>query len=327
MMKRQVANPTRTSTQRVMPLLALVLACGARPTLSEEGDDGGSSGDGSSSSTSSGGSSSGGSSSGGSSSGGGSSSSSSGDGDTTTEEDEDGGAFIQEPDGGDSDMECDPWAQDCPEGQKCVPWANDGGNWFNATKCSPVVPNPKAVGETCTAVGSGVSGEDDCEHGAMCWDVDWETLEGYCVALCTGSWAAPTCPDPCSFCWLDDALPAQLCLPTCDPLEDSCREGEVCLPDWYSSAFFCGPDASGDAGAYKDPCEYVNACDQGLFCANADVVPGCEGSQGCCTPFCDLEAADPGCPDANLGVECVPYFEEGEEPSCLVHDVGMCVLP
>ncbi len=39
------------------------------------------------------------------------------------------------------------WAQDCPEGEKCMPWANDGGGSWNATRCSPLDPNPSAVGD------------------------------------------------------------------------------------------------------------------------------------------------------------------------------------
>src|SRR5262245_19219782 len=26
-------------------------------------------------------------------------------------------------------IECDPFAQDCPDGQKCVPYGSSGGNW------------------------------------------------------------------------------------------------------------------------------------------------------------------------------------------------------
>src|SRR4029078_9155118 len=37
-------------------------------------------------------------------------------------------SFIQNPDGGNVSNECDIWAQDCPEGEKCMPWDNAGGN-------------------------------------------------------------------------------------------------------------------------------------------------------------------------------------------------------
>ena len=48
---------------------------------------------------------------------------------------------------------CDLWEQDCPEGEKCNPWANDGGASWNALRCVPIDPNPDGVGEPCTVSG------------------------------------------------------------------------------------------------------------------------------------------------------------------------------
>ena len=73
---------------------------------------------------------------------------------------------------------CSTFAQDCPPGFKCMPWASDGGNSWNATRCVPIAPDPNAPGEPCTVEGSGVSGLDDCDGTSMCWDVDPDTLEG-----------------------------------------------------------------------------------------------------------------------------------------------------
>jgi len=236
--------------------------------------------------------------------------------------------FIQEPDGGGVDVECDIFEQDCPEGEKCMPWANDGGSSWNATKCSPIDPSPKKAGEPCTAEGSGVSGVDDCEAGAMCWDVDPETLEGYCVAFCVGTPDAPTCENPCEHCPVYDDGILLICLPMCDPVAQDCPPNQGCYP--VNETFICAVDASGpDDGAYKDPCEYINVCDPGLACVNADVVPGCAGAVGCCAPFCRVGAANPGCPDTNQGVECVPWWEEGQEPPlpCAEGGIGVCVIP
>src|SRR5690606_441875 len=36
-----------------------------------------------------------------------------------------------------SNSECDPFEQDCPEGEKCVAYASTGGNW-DANKCVPI---------------------------------------------------------------------------------------------------------------------------------------------------------------------------------------------
>ncbi len=71
-----------------------------------------------------------------------------------------------EPSTGDEvdEYECDVWTQDCPEGQKCMPWANDGNTTWNATKCSPVDPNPGQPGDSCISEDFGYSGVDDCDE-------------------------------------------------------------------------------------------------------------------------------------------------------------------
>jgi len=254
------------------------------------------------------------------------------EGDTTSDgwtTGDDGCAFYGAcPDVGDIPLECDVWAQDCPEGEKCMPWANDGGDSWNATKCTPLDPDPKQPGETCTVEGSGVSGVDDCELGAMCWDVDPETLEGVCVGLCTGSPIAPICSDPETQCSIyNDAL-LPLCLAACDPLVQDCPDGDLCIPASGPDGFICILDASGDEGQYGDPCEKVNVCDPGLFCANAESVPDCVSMVGCCTEFCDLTAPDPlaYCSGVADGIECVPWYEPGQAPQGYDH-VGACTLP
>jgi hypothetical protein len=91
--------------------------------------------------------------------------------------------------------------------------------------------------------------------------------------------------------------------------------------------FDCVPDVSGDAGAIGEPCEFINVCDAGLFCAMDGSVPGCEGP-GCCAPFCD--AAGPDTCEALLpGTVCTPWFEGGMEPGACGSTaiVGACRSP
>jgi hypothetical protein len=208
-----------------------------------------------------------------------------------------------------------------------MPWANDGGSVWNALKCTPLAPDPKQVGEACTVERSGVSGVDDCDIHTMCWNVDPKTNMGTCVAMCVGDESDPGCENACDVCSISGQGVLMLCLPTCDPLGQNCVPGEACYP-MPSNDFACVPDASGDdLGEAGDPCEYINACDAGLFCANPDVVPGCE-NLGCCATFCDTAVADP-CPDASMGVECVPWWAPGREPTggCVTATLGACVLP
>jgi hypothetical protein len=203
-----------------------------------------------------------------------------------------------------------------------MPYANDGGSSWNATKCVPIMPNPDGVGEPCTAEESGVSGIDSCEAQAMCWDVDPQTLEGVCIAFCEGTAEQPSCA-PGSSCAISGDGILVICLPWCDPLAQDCYGDELCLP--HKGEFTCVHDASGDLGAYGDPCEYANSCDPGLYCALSEHVPGC-GAVGCCTPYCDTSMANT-CPGD--GQECIPWFgglEEGEAPPGF-ENVGACGIP
>jgi len=236
----------------------------------------------------------------------------------------DGGAFIEELDGGSGD--CDIWAQDCPDGEKCAPWASNHDYW-DATKCVPLDPNPKQPGDPCTIEESLASGVDDCDVASMCFPMDisdTETLQGVCVAFCTGSPQEPACEDPTTACGIynDGVLP--LCLPRCDPLLQDCPEGQGCYigPETFNCAWDGSEPGMGDPG---DPCEFVNVCHPGLCCINADSVAGCQGSLGCCSPFCDTTAPNT-CPGMADGEECVPYWAEGEGPPEYEH-VGVCALP
>ena len=236
-----------------------------------------------------------------------------------------GMAFLQMPDGAGTEVECDVWMQDCPEGEKCMPWANDGNNSWNATRCSPIDDNPGEVGDECTVEGNGVSGIDSCTEGSMCYYVDPETNIGTCVGFCQGSEESPMC-EPGFLCSISNDGVLILCRRECDPLLQDCMGSAACLPANGSDGFVCIIDASGEMGAPGDPCEFLNACDPGLFCANPEAVPDCIGSGGCCSEFCDLTSADPDAECSQMGQTCTPWFEEGTAPPDLEH-VGACALP
>lgn len=228
------------------------------------------------------------------------------------------------PDGGWGVRECDQWIQDCPDGFKCMPFSGDGDNAWESLKCTPVVPNAAGPGEACTAFGGHVSGYDSCAKGSMCWNVDPETCLGRCVEQCKGLPDQPICTQPSTLCLTGAEAVLTLCLPVCDPLEQTCPEGEVCIPNLMNpSSFICLKDASGEAGQVFDVCEYLNACDPGLLCANPELAEECEQSVGgCCLPFCDLAAPD--CP--GVGQECLAWYEEGMAPPGN-EDIGVCGVP
>ncbi len=226
--------------------------------------------------------------------------------------------FLSAPDAGDL-FRCDLWAQDCPAGTKCSPWASDGGTW-NALKCTPIDPDPDAVDEPCTVVGHPASGVDSCVVGAMCWDVDRETNTGVCVAHCQGDANNPTCADPRTRCGGPRNFP--LCLEMCCPVEQDCPLGQGCYPT--TSTFSCAPDAGGDTGGLGSPCAFVNACDAGMLCADPSRVPGCHSAGSCCTSYCVVGSSE--CGLLHPAMECVPWFEEGHAPPGL-ELTGACFLP
>lgn len=212
---------------------------------------------------------------------------------------------------------CDPFLQDCPDGEKCNPWANDGGNHWNADGCFPLDPNTlQQVGEECGVEGSGTSGVDNCGIGSMCWNVGYKTNIGTCIALCGGSPDDPVCPSPATTCAILNDGVVPVCLAVCDPLLQDCADGQGCSA--HDDQFVCFPDNSGEAGLFGDACEFIGDCDPGLACADGDLVDGCDAG-GCCTPFCDASEVSP-CPGA---LTCVPWFADGQAPIGL-ENVGVC---
>jgi hypothetical protein len=237
------------------------------------------------------------------------------------------GSFIMPKDGGPiGEKACDIWAQDCPPGEKCMPYDNTNSGSWNSTKCSPLDANPGGEGDPCVAEGGGVAGLDNCDVGKLCWYLD-ENNAGTCIDMCKGTAENGMCDDG-QICDVSNDGVLILCLTECDPLVQSCADGQICFFSPFSNTFICDFDASGEMGAYGDPCEYINVCDYGLFCANAEAVPPglpCEGAGGCCTPYCDVTQPN-SCPGMAGGQECVPWYNEGEAPPGQ-EDVGACAIP
>ncbi len=221
---------------------------------------------------------------------------------------------------------CDNFAQDCPEGQKCSAYSDDGSSTWNSLKCVDVTGMDKP-GDMCTTSTEGPpSGIDSCIKGAMCWNVDAEGV-GHFLALCAGSAEAPTC-EGASVCPVTGDGVLNLCMPTCDPLLQDCFfDTELCIPySSYSDYFICVMDGGGDEGQANDPCEYKNVCDPGLVCLDpATAGAGCDpAASGCCTPFCKFP--DGGCP--NPDQQCVQWFDPMNLPENDPQlDIGFCGVP
>jgi hypothetical protein len=230
--------------------------------------------------------------------------------------------FIHRPDlDPNAPAECDIFAQDCPRGQKCAPWANDGGSSWNALKCVDIIGDGQP-GDPCTAPNGPLAGLDDCALGVYCWEVD-DRNHGTCIPLCLGTPEKPECP-PDNRCDIHDDGVLTLCLPQCDPFLQDCAGTDLCLPD-FEGFFRCLIDASGAEGQVNDPCEFANSCDKGLLCINTpSASSACDAKvQGCCQPYCKL----PDAPCPNPDQQCVPLFGPDDDIPPDSEDVGVCGLP
>jgi hypothetical protein len=224
------------------------------------------------------------------------------------------------PDGGADGVDCSLWDQDCSRGTKCMPWANDGGKRWNATRCSTA--GEQQLGEPCIVEGSSVSGVDNCAEGLMCFWADAVTGEGTCVALCGGNEAKPVCEDPSTMCAVDFEGVIILCLPTCDPLLQDCERGG-CFPvgpsNYTPNGFACGtplPPIAADG----EPCEVDWDCMPGSMCPSDEQAPACDDGP-CCTPLCALD--DPlACGEGFVCTQVLP-----DDPLPDFDLVGYCALP
>jgi hypothetical protein len=204
--------------------------------------------------------------------------------------------------------ECDPWLQDCPEGEKCVPYASEGGSW-EGNKCVPIMGD-QPPGEPCT-YGGVVEATDDCDASSACWN-------DTCHAFCTGTPMDPECPVG-STCVLTSNPVLTFCFFDCNPLTQNCAPENGCY--WTGEKFDCVP-SSEDLPA-GESCEFTNACEIGTICVTAEIIPGCDGV-GCCSPFCNLGLGGPEC-DVLPGTSCAPFFENMAPPN--YEQVGICVMP
>jgi len=216
---------------------------------------------------------------------------------------------------------CDPFAQDCPEGEKCVPYSSTGGNW-DANKCVPVLGD-REPGEPCHYSDT-VEASDDCDATSFCWHVMEVAGEliGTCAPFCTGTADNPQCPEgPGCFdytCLIAGSSSLNPCVLGCDPLAQDCGEELGCF--WANGSFQCVFTTQDIP--IGEPCGYINDCAAGNICTEARLLPDCP-DDACCTAFCDPAALVDPCPELLPGTGCV-VFEEADA-SNFQCAVGRCL--
>jgi len=213
--------------------------------------------------------------------------------------------------------ECDLGYQICVSGEKCSPWANDGGNQWNDAHCVPLDDTPSVAGESCMIEGSPWSGIDDCDEGLFCVPQDDLSLWGICWELC--EWIPDGVECDTGTCVLEPAtFDLPVCEPACDPVLQDCVHGRC---DAGREPFGCKPTV-GPGAELGEACEVVGDCVAGATCLGADSVPGCTSS-ACCAAYCDRLAPDPDL-TCGEGLVCTNWFEPGMGPAGYEH-VGVCV--
>jgi hypothetical protein len=212
--------------------------------------------------------------------------------------------------GYDGPGECDPYQQDCPAGEKCLPYDPDATGVWDSTRCAPVIAAPAQLGEPCTmSAGSAMGGEDTCDVGLVCWDLVGN--QGTCAEMCGCGDASPTCETEGNLCAVLNGGAVGVCRSTCHPADpDGCGPDQVCV--FASTGFFQCLNAL-DNAALGEPCDASNGCAPGLACLSS---ASCT-SAGCCHAFCDV--GDPASCDAT----CDPVFPSGAPHECY-DTLGVC---
>jgi hypothetical protein len=145
-----------------------------------------------------------------------------------------GGGFIVEDDTPNGNIECDVFAQDCPDGFKCMPWANDGGGSWNAAKCSPVARRGRA--------GRRVHGRGRrrqrrrrlrARHDVL---VPRREERGHVHRHVHRHDRRADLPGPEQICDISNDGVIIICLDTCDPLTQDCPDGQICFFDGGTSS-------------------------------------------------------------------------------------------
>lgn len=222
-----------------------------------------------------------------------------------------------DPEGG----ECDPFAQDCPEGFTCRPRPPTpaGDDAF----CQALPADPIEAGESCPWAPMDGQ-EDQCGLGLVCVPVDEDNQLGICLEACGGTADAPECPED-TVCLLGVAS-YTICAPTCHPIDTLCMDGWSCQapPDTIGNAYdlYCGsnrPDAGGAGSSCMGPPE----CVAQTMCIQASAVPGCT-TERCCSEWCDLEDTEFECTFAAEGQSCIAW---ADDPPPGFENLGICAVP
>jgi hypothetical protein len=210
---------------------------------------------------------------------------------------------------------CDILLQDCPQGEKCVPYSSLGDGSLNAPKCV-LIDGDGAPGEACIS-GGPIDATDDCDASSFCFGYDADTLQGgWCHPLCMGTPDNLACIDG----W-ECHVPVphlEYCIESCNPLADTCGSDRLCT--WTGTVFTCV--STGAEAVVGEACQMPNDCMSGSLCVNGGLLEDC--ATACCAEYCDLLAGNGPCQAIQPNYVCEPFFMEAPPE---YENVGVCSLP
>ncbi|MET0404433.1 MAG: hypothetical protein ABW123_18620 [Cystobacter sp.] len=188
--------------------------------------------------------------------------------------------------------ECDPVAQNCPEGNRCTYVRRDN---VTSRRCVPAGTGTVAEGGTCQSTAT-AEGDfyDTCAPGLACTDRSTSGGTTFtCQRLCHGGnqCAAPNeCIDVLRFEGSNER-PRVCGAPkaTCDLLAPQCATPLGCYPsNKHGACVATGAIADGQSCTYVNDCQPGSACvkdGQGLVCRKLcrapTGAPGCDSGQRC----------------------------------------------
>jgi len=106
----------------------------------------------------------------------------------------------------------------------------------------------------------------------------------------------------------------------CHPLLQNCQDGAAaCYYNLLNHSFVCGTPFGNPPGQQDDPCDFVNACDEGFGCTLC-LPQNCDAENLLCAAYCD-----PDLNDCATGETCLFYDEFWGDVAPAPNDFGMCV--
>lgn len=186
---------------------------------------------------------------------------------------------------------CETWADECPDGMKCIPFSSQESDYFDSQGCFPMASEAAGLGGACESLDLSENILDTCEKHMFCWGL-------VCEPLCQGTPQSLVCPSGFACATINRLA---VCLPTCDPRLPCPESGDTCVAS-VGGVFEC-VERHAEQELFSS-CADDEECVLGTFCGYSFMADECfQDISRCCIAYCDTD--QPFCPGA--GQQCQPY--------------------